>query len=142
MFMGEYEYSLDAKGRVILPPLFRETLDEQFILTRGLDGCIFGYPLDEWQKLEAKLKALPLTKKDVRAFIRFFYSAATPCELDKQGRVKVPASLIKHAALEKQCVVAGVSTRFEIWSDERWGQFIDSTSGRYDDLAENILNDI
>ena len=99
MLMGEYNHVIDSKGRLIIPAKFRGQLGTTFVITRGLDGCLFGYPQTEWQVLEEKLKTLPLTKRDARAFVRFLYSAATECELDKQGRVNVPTVLRQHAAL-------------------------------------------
>ena len=107
MFMGEYTHSIDSKGRLIIPAKFRELLGTHFIVTRGLDGCLFGYPLNEWEQLQEKLKALPLTKRDARAFVRFLYSAATDCEFDKQGRINLPDTLCQHAKLQKKCVVVG-----------------------------------
>lgn len=101
MFMGEYRHAIDEKGRLIIPSKFREDLGEVFVITRGMDGCLFGYPENEWAVLQEKLQKLPLTKKDARAFVRFFYSAATECEFDKQGRVSIPKSLRDHALLEK-----------------------------------------
>ena len=115
MLMGEYQHNIDAKGRLIVPSKFREELGEKFVVTRGMDGCLFGYPLNEWSQLEAKLQEMPLAKKDARTFVRFFYSAATECEIDKQGRINIPANLRTHASLEKGCVVIGVSNRIEIW---------------------------
>lgn len=109
MFMGEYQHSVDAKGRLIVPAKFREALGEAFVVTRGLDNCLFGYPMNEWRKLEEKLKDLPMTKKDTRAFARFFFSGATEVEIDKQGRINIPATLMQHAHLVKECVVLGVS---------------------------------
>ena len=93
MFMGEYNHTIDAKGRLIIPAKFREPLGEEFVLTRGLDGCLYIYPMDEWEAFEEKLRALPLTNKDARAFSRFFVAGATTCELDKQGRILVPQTL-------------------------------------------------
>ena len=97
MLMGEFTHTIDSKGRLIIPAKFREQLGAHFIVTRGLDGCLFGYPLNEWAILEQKLKALPLTKRDARAFVRFLYSAATDCEIDKQGRINIPITLRTHA---------------------------------------------
>lgn len=138
MLMGEYQHSIDSKGRLIIPTKFRSQLGDHFVITRGLDGCLFGYPASEWQALEAKLNHLPLTKRDARAFVRFFYSAATECELDKQGRVNIPSTLIKHAAIDKKCVIVGVSNRFEIWSAERWNKFADEAEQNFDQLAEDM----
>ena len=105
-----------------------------------MDGCLFGYTQEEWNILETKLQKLPLTKKDARAFVRFFYSAATECEIDKQGRINIPKSLRTHAALQKKCVVVGVSNRFEIWSEDRWDAFADEAEENFDDIAENMID--
>jgi len=102
MFMGEYQHSVDTKGRLIVPSKFREQLGNTFVITRGLDNCLFGYPMDEWRKLEEKLKELPMTKKDARAFARFFFSGATEVEIDKQGRINIPSTLSTYAKLEKE----------------------------------------
>ena len=120
MFMGEYNHTIDAKGRLIIPAKFRETLGEEFILTRGLDGCLSIYPMDEWKSFEEKLKALPLTDKNARAFLRFFVAGATSCELDRQGRILVPGTLREFAGLEKEVVLTGNLTRIEVWSKEKW----------------------
>lgn len=138
MFMGEYTHSIDSKGRLIIPAKFREQLGTHFIVTRGLDGCLFGYPLDEWEELQEKLRALPLTKRDARAFVRFLYSAATDCEFDKQGRINLPATLCQYANLQKKCVVVGVANRLEIWSAEKWDQFTDTTEDDFDQIAEDL----
>ncbi|MCI7738856.1 MAG: division/cell wall cluster transcriptional repressor MraZ [Lachnospiraceae bacterium] len=129
MFMGEYNHTIDAKGRLIIPAKFRETLGEEFILTRGLDGCLSIYPMDEWKSFEEKLKALPLTDKNARAFLRFFVAGATSCELDRQGRILVPSTLREFAGLEKEVVLTGSLTRIEIWSKEKWLE-----NSNYDDM--------
>ena len=95
MFMGEYHHNIDTKGRLIVPAKFRDDFGEMFILTRGLDQCLFGYPINEWKIIEEKLKGLPLTKKDARAFTRFFFSGATESEIDKQGRINISHSTFK-----------------------------------------------
>lgn len=140
MFMGEYRHTVDTKGRLIIPAKFRDELGPQFVITRGMDGCLFGYPLSEWNNLEEKLRQLPLTKKNARAFVRFFYSAATECEFDKQGRINIPKTLRTHAALDKKCVVVGVSNRFEIWSEERWNEFSDDVEENFDEIAEDMMD--
>ena len=139
MFMGEYRHTIDAKGRMIVPAKFREGLGEQFVLTRGLDQCLFGYPMNEWKPIEEKLKALPLTKKDARAFTRFFFSGATECELDKQGRVNIASSLLNYAKLEKECVVIGVSNRIELWSKVIWEQYTEEQEDSFAEIAENMI---
>jgi len=137
--MGEYHHSIDNKGRVIVPSKFREELGEMFIITRGLDQCLFGYPLSEWKVIEEKLKSLPLTKKDARAFTRFFFSGATESELDKQGRINIPAPLMQYAKLEKECVILGVSNRIEIWSKQIWEDYFSQSEESFAEIAENMI---
>jgi MraZ protein len=139
MFMGEYHHSIDNKGRMIVPSKFREDLGEMFIITRGLDQCLFGYPLSEWALIEEKLKGLPLTKKDARAFTRFFFSGATESELDKQGRINIPAPLLTYAKLEKECVILGVSNRIEIWSKPIWEDYFTQSEESFVEIAENMI---
>ncbi|MDT2827587.1 MAG: division/cell wall cluster transcriptional repressor MraZ [Enterococcus viikkiensis] len=140
MFMGEFQHNIDAKGRLIVPSKLREQLGEKFVVTRGMDGCLFGYPLVEWNHLETKLNEMPLSKKDARAFVRFFYSAATECEIDKQGRINIPVSLRSHALLEKECVIIGVANRIEIWDQTRWNDFTKETEASFDDIAETMVD--
>ncbi|WP_028392953.1 division/cell wall cluster transcriptional repressor MraZ [Bacillus cihuensis] len=139
MFMGEYHHSIDPKGRIIVPAKFREHLGDSFVLTRGLDQCLFGYPMDEWRQLEDKLKGLPLTKKDARAFTRFFFSGATECELDKQGRINIPTPLTSYGKLEKECVILGVSNRIEIWSKAIWEDYFSTSEDSFAEIAENMI---
>jgi MraZ protein len=139
MFMGEYRHSIDNKGRMIVPSKFRDGLGEMFIITRGLDQCLFGYPLSEWALIEEKLKGLPLTKKDARAFTRFFFSGATESELDKQGRINIPAPLLTYAKLEKECVILGVSNRIEIWSKPIWEDYFTQSEESFAEIAENMI---
>lgn len=139
MFMGEYQHSVDAKGRLIIPSKFREGLGSSFVITRGLDNCIFGYPMDEWRKLEEKLKQLPMTKKDARAFARFFFSGATEVELDKQGRINIPANLASYAKIEKECVVLGVSSKIEIWAKDLWEDYFNEAEESFNEIAENLI---
>ena len=122
MFMGEYNHTIDAKGRLIIPAKFRELLGEEFVLTKGLDGCLSVYPMDEWKAFEEKLRALPLTNKNARTFSRFFVAGATMCELDKQGRILVPQALREFAGLEKEVVITGNLNKVEIWSREKWSE--------------------
>ena len=136
MFMGEYNHTIDTKGRVIVPSKFRETLGDEFVVTKGLDGCLFVYDNQEWTAFEEKLKALPITNRDARAFVRFFLAGAAGVEVDKQGRILLPASLREFAALEKDVVLIGVGSRIEIWSRERW-----EDTASFDDMdtiAEHI----
>lgn len=139
MLIGEYQHSIDAKGRLIIPMKFREDLGDTFVVTRGIDECLFGYPMKEWRKLELQLKDLPMTKKDARAFARFFFSGATEVELDKQGRINIPSTLIQYAKLEKECVVLGVSSKIEIWAQDAWDKYFEQSAASFNDIAENII---
>ena len=141
MFMGEYHHTIDEKGRIIIPSKFREDLGEKFIITRGIENCLFVYSLSSWEKITNKLEALPFTKKDARQFVRFFLSGATTAEFDKQGRVNVTSPLISYADLQKDCVVIGTGDRLEIWSQEDWNAFFDSASSNMSDIAENLFNE-
>jgi MraZ protein len=140
MFMGEYSHTIDTKGRLIIPARFREGLGDKFIVTKGLDNCLFVYPQDEWAALEQKLKSLPFTKADARAFVRFFFSGAGECELDKQGRILIPSNLREYAQLSKDVVVLGVSSRVEIWSKERWDEYNNTAADNFATIAENLVD--
>ena len=131
MFMGEYNHTIDTKGRLIIPSKFRETLGDEFVVTKGLDGCLFVYDNSEWRSFEDKLKSLPLTNKDARQFVRFFLAGAAAVEVDKQGRILIPAVLREFAGLEKEVVLVGVASRVEIWSKSKW-----ETAAAYDDMEE------
>ena len=136
MLIGEYEHSLDAKGRLILPAKLRIDMGEKFIVTKGLDGCLFAFSQNEWLNFEEKLKSLPLSDKNARNFVRFFLSGATECELDKQGRFLIPNNLRSAAGLEKEAIIIGVGTRLEIWNKTTWESMDDNISA--DDIAENM----
>ncbi|HHX18808.1 MAG TPA: division/cell wall cluster transcriptional repressor MraZ [Clostridium sp.] len=138
MFYGEYQHSVDTKGRVIIPSKFRDGLGENFILTKGLDNCLFAYSAKEWAELEAKLRALPFTDKDVRAFVRFFFAGATECGLDKQGRILIPNNLRQHAKLEKDVYIIGVSTRVEIWDKSEWEDYCGDDNISPESIAEKM----
>lgn len=140
MFMGEFQHSIDDKGRIIIPAKFRDPLGQSFVITRGLDQCLFVYPMEEWAVMEQKLKALPLMKSDARAFTRFFFSGATECELDKQGRVNLPPNLREYAKMDKECVVLGVSNRVEIWSKGIWEQYYSQSEETFNDIAEKLVD--
>jgi len=140
MFMGEFQHTIDVKGRLAVPAKFRDALGDKFVATKGLDNCLFVYPGDEWQQLEQKLKALPFTRADARAFVRFFFSGATECEMDKQGRILIPANLREYAKLEKDVVVLGVSNRVEIWSREEWETYSNKAEAAYEEIAEKIVD--
>ncbi|WP_307203788.1 division/cell wall cluster transcriptional repressor MraZ [Paenibacillus harenae] len=140
MFMGEFQHSIDEKGRIIIPAKFRDSLGSTFIATRGLDNCLFVYPMSEWAVLEEKLKTLPLMKADARAFTRFFFSGATECELDKQGRVNLPSHLREYAKLDKECMVLGVSGRVEIWSKQTWDGYYEQSEQAFNEIAEKLVD--
>lgn len=137
MLIGEYGHTIDAKGRVIIPVKFRTELGERFILTKGFDGCLYGYSLDEWKNIEEKIKTLPLiTGKDARNFTRFFFSSAIECEFDSQGRILITQGLRNFASLEKELVIIGVSSRIEIWSKAKWDAYNNEQNS--DDIAEKM----
>ena len=138
LFIGEYEHSLDAKGRVIMPVKLRDDIGEKFIVTKGLDGCLFAYSLEEWHNFEEKLKNLPLTNKNARDFVRFFLSGAVECEIDKQGRFLIPGNLREYATLEKEIIIIGVGTRIEIWNKEEWKKYSSDENISADEIAENM----
>lgn len=138
MFIGEYQHTLDSKGRIIIPSKLREELGEIFVMTKGLDNCLFVYSKSEWAILEEKLKTLPLTNKDVRAFIRFFFAGASECGLDKQGRALIPTNLRQHSKLDKDVVIIGVATRIEIWSKAEWDNYNSDEKLSYDNIAEKM----
>ena len=138
MFIGEYEHSVDVKGRVIMPAKLREDIGENFIVTKGLDKCLFAYSKSEWANFEEKLKTLPLTNKNARDFVRFFLSGAIECEIDKQGRFLIPANLRTYAKLEKEIVIIGVGTRLEVWNKGDWEKYSSEENISADDIAENM----
>ncbi|MDE1547940.1 division/cell wall cluster transcriptional repressor MraZ [Jeotgalibaca caeni] len=140
MLMGEYKHNMDAKGRIIMPAKFREELGASFILTRGLDGCLFGYTMGQWEIMQEKMKQLPLSKKEARSFVRFFYSAAIEAEIDKQGRINIPKTLLDYAKIEKECRIIGVSDRIEIWSNDQWEEFAEDAADSFEDIAENMID--
>lgn len=136
MFMGEYNHTIDAKGRLIIPSKFRETLGDTFVVTKGLDGCLFVYDNVEWNAFEEKLKSLPITNKDARQFARFFLAGAAEVEVDKQGRILVPNVLREFAELNKDVVLIGVASRIEIWSRERFDGI--ASYEDMDEIAEHM----
>lgn len=139
MFMGEYHHNIDEKGRLIMPSKFRYDLGETFVITRGIDSCLFVYPKETWNNITNKLNELSFTKKDVRSFQRFFLSAATICEFDKQGRINVTSPLADYADLTKECVIIGVNDRIEIWSKENFDKFLNDNIDNVSDIAEHLF---
>ena len=136
MLIGEYEHSLDAKGRIIMPSKFREDIGEKFVATKGLDGCLFVFSCTEWKKFEEKLATLPISNKDARSFTRFFFAGAIDCELDKQGRFLVSSNLREFAGFEKDVIIVGMNSRIEIWSKEKWQNMESNLDA--DDIADKM----
>lgn len=138
MFKSQYNHTIDAKGRLSIPSKFREVLGDEFVITKGMDGCLFAYTNEDWEEFERKLSTLPtLTNKNARQFVRFFMSGAASVDIDKQGRILMPNHLKIHAALDKDVVLVGAGTRFEIWSLERW-ESMNPNDKDMDDIAEGI----
>ena len=122
MLIGKFEHSLDAKGRVTVPGRFREDLGERFVISKGMDGCLYLYPMEEWDLFSAKLSRLPLGNKDARGIRRFFTAAAGPCDVDKQGRLLIQAELRDFALMKKDVVFIGTINRVEVWSAEEYAK--------------------
>ncbi len=120
MFMGQYNHTIDTKGRLIIPSKFRDLLGEEFVVTKGMDGCLFVYGNEDWAAFEQKLTSLPLINKEARKFARFFLAGASQVEVDKQGRILIASNLREFAGLDKEVVLVGVGSRIEIWSLEKW----------------------
>ena len=138
--MGEFHHNIDEKGRLIIPAKFRQELGERFVLVRGLEKCLYVYSELEWNNIVAKLKTLPFTKKDVRTFIRSFFSGATECEFDRQGRINITSPLVSYADIITKCVIIGANDRLEIWSEENWIQNSIDNDSLLEDIAENLFN--
>ena len=136
MFMGEYNHTIDAKGRLIIPSKFREILGDACVVTKGLDGCLFVYDNEEWKRFEEKLRSLPITNKEARQFVRFFLAGATEAEVDKQGRILIPNVLREFAEITKDVVLVGVGSRIEIWSRERFEET--ASFEDMDEIAEHM----
>ena len=138
-FMGEYNHTVDPKGRLIVPAKFREQLGDEFVVTKGLDGCLFVYTLDEWHNIEEKFRNISMTSKDARKFSRFFFAGAASCELDKQGRILLPPVLREYANLTKDVVLVGVLSRVEIWDTDRWQENTYDDDEMYE-IAEHMAD--
>ncbi|HOZ54256.1 MAG TPA: division/cell wall cluster transcriptional repressor MraZ [Bacilli bacterium] len=141
MLMGEYHHSIDDKSRLVLPSKFRDGLGSTFIITRGLEGCLFVYPIKEWDLIINNLKELPFTKKDHRAFMRFFLSGAEELSFDKQGRILIPNQLLSYANLTNKCVVIGVNDRLEIWAEDKFTEFFNENNNNIIDIAEKLFDE-
>ena len=138
MLIGEYDHSLDSKGRLIMPAKLRDDMGEKFIITTGLYGCLFGFSLSEWEKFEDKLKTLPITNKNARNFVRFFLSGATECELDKQGRFLIVSKLREGAGLDKDVTIIGAGTRIEIWDKQKWEEHNSEENLSIEEIEKNM----
>lgn len=139
MFMGEYHHTIDDKGRLTIPSKVRDELGEKFILTRGLDSCLFLYPLEEWKQIIQKYKNLPNTK-EARNFMRFLLSGASECIFDKQGRINITSPLLSYASLEKECIIIGVNDHLEIWEQAKWENFIENNEDSFSDMADHLFS--
>ena len=138
MFMGEYNHTIDAKSRLIIPSKFREILGDEFVVSRGMDGCLFVYANEDWKVFEAKLASLPLINQEARQFARFFLSGAQYVTVDKQGRILMPQDLREFAGLEKDVVLAGMGGRIEIWSLEKWEE--NSSQVDINQISQGMIN--
>lgn len=137
MFMGEYNHTLDAKGRLIVPAKFREILGEEFVVTKGMDGCLFVFANSEWEAFAEKLHDLPMINKEARQFTRFFLAGADSVQTDKTGRILIPSNLRDYAGITKDAVLVGVGSRVEIWSKERWEGTVSFED--MDDIAKHMI---
>ncbi len=138
MFIGSFHHTVDAKGRVSVPVRFRQVLadryEETLIVAADFDQCLAGYPLDEWRQLEEKTKTLPMMQKEVKDFLRFFYSSAVECPLDRQGRILLPAHLRQYAKLSRDVVLIGMMSKIEVWGERQWKE----KEGQVNQNAERI----
>lgn len=139
MLMGEYHHNLDEKNRLIVPSKLREEMGDLFVLTRGLDGCLFIYPKEEWNHIIEKYKELPNTR-DARNFMRFFLAGATECSFDKQGRISISSPLMRYAELDHECVIIGVNDHLEVWCEDRWEDFMNTNEREFSDIADNLFS--
>lgn len=143
MFYGEYEHSIDRKGRLIIPAKFRQALHEHqiqtLVLTRGLDNCLFLFAESEWRLAEARFKQIPFTKAEGRRFNRLFFSGATEIQVDRLGRILIPKSLKEFAQIGGDVVIVGVSNRIEIWAKDTWREFYDASRQSFEEIAERVL---
>ena len=138
MFIGEYQASIDEKGRISVPAKFRSELKAKVVVTRGLDNSLFLYTMDEWKKLAEKLASLPIATANTRAFSRLMLAGAMDCEIDKQGRIIVPGYLKEFAKINKKVVIAGLYNRIEIWSEELWQTYKQQTEAASNSIAEQL----
>ena len=140
LLMGEFHHTIDEKKRLIIPAKFRNELGDTFVITRGIEKCLYVYSLNEFESIANKLKEIPFTKKDARSFTRFFLSGATTVEFDKQGRITIPTPLTDYASISKDCVVVGTGDRLEVWDSTSWNDVYLSTKDNMSDIAETLFD--
>lgn len=139
MLLGEYHHNIDDKGRLVIPTIYREELGEEFIITRGIEKCLYVYSKVEWEKLVAKLNTLPFTKKNARTFSRSFFSGAAVCKFDNSGRINITSPLVSYAGLTKECVIIGVNDRLEVWNKDAFNSFMEDNASELEDIAEHLF---
>jgi len=143
MLYGEYEHTMDRKGRLIIPARFRQALKandvKTLFLTRGLDGCLFLFPESEWRIAENRFRQIPFTKGEGRKFNRLFFSGATAVTIDRLGRLLIPKTLKEFAQIKQEVVVVGVSTRMEVWAKEQWQAFYEGSRQSFEEIAERVM---
>lgn len=138
MFIGQYQHNIDDKGRLVLPTKYRDKIGKGSIITIGFEGCLTIYPESEYLKTQEDLRKMPMTNRNVRNYLRVFEGSASEAEFDKQGRIKIPAHLIRHAHLEKECVIVGLNSIIEVWALDRWKEIEENGKNSFEELAENI----
>ena len=139
MLMGEFHHNIDDKNRLVVPTNFRKELKESFVITRGLEKCLYAYSMDEWNKLVNKINELPFTKKDTRIFTRTFFSGAAVCEFDKNGRITITSQLVSYADLSKTCAIIGVNDHLEIWNEDIFNDYMNQNADSIEDIAEHLF---
>ncbi len=142
-FLGSYTYTVDHKGRVNVPVKFRKHIrtdvDDTLIITRGLDGCLFVYPIDEWEQIDTRLRELPITRQNTRIFIRMLSSQAVAASMDKQGRVALPRHLIELAGIDTEVLIVGTLDHFEFWSPAEYEKVMNESGQTYESIAESLF---
>ena len=141
MLLGEYHHNIDDKNRLVIPTKYREELGDTFVIARGIEKCLYVYSIKEWEKLVLKLNTLPFTKKDARTFTRSFFSGATVCKFDNNGRINITSPLVSYAGLTKECVIIGVNDRIEIWNETLFNKFMDDNSDALEEIAEHLFEE-
>lgn len=141
MLMGEFHHNLDEKQRLVIPNKYRDELGNEFVITRGIEHCLYVYPMNKWNALVEKLNTLSFTKKDARTFIRSFFAGASICTFDKQGRIVLSDVHRNYANIKKECVIIGVNDRLEIWSENDYNSFMDDNALELENISEHLFED-